>query len=213
MVKLTTRVLTLTALAALLATPAVALTADSTRAPATAAELKAALNTMLQEHVYLASAATGAALGGRDAEFRAAAGALDANSVDLSKAIGAVYGDGAERAFLGLWRKHIGFFVDYTVGTAKKDKAMQDKAVQDLLGYAEDFGAFLASANPHLPKAAVAELVRTHVVTLKTVVDAQSSGSPDKAFGALREAAKHMGMIANPLADAIAKQFPQKFAS
>lgn len=207
-----TRVLMSAGFAAVLATPAAA-SPDSTHAPASAAELRSALNTMLQEHAYLAAAATGAALGGRDAEFKAAAGALDANSVDLSKAIGSVYGSGAEQAFLGLWRKHIGFFVDYTVGTAKKDKAMQDRAVKDLLGYAEDFGAFLASANPNLPKAAVAELVRTHVVTLKSVVDAQASGSPDKAYTALREAAKHMGMIANPLADAIAKQFPQKFAS
>ena len=212
MTELATRILTLAAAAAVFTTP-VAATPDSTNASTSAAQLKAALNTMLQEHAYLAAAATNAALGGRDAEFKAAAGALDANSVDLSKAIGSVYGSGAEQAFLGLWRKHIGFFVDYTVGTAKKDKAMQEKAVKDLLGYAEDFGAFLASANPHLPKDAVAELVRTHVVTLKTVVDAQAAGSPDEAFTALRNAARHMGMIANPLADAIAKQFPQKFAS
>ena len=207
-----TRFLTVAGLAALLAAPAAA-TPDSTRMSAGAAELKAALNTMLQEHAYLAAAATGAALGGRQAEFKAAAAALDANSVDLSKAIGSVYGSNAEQAFLALWRKHIGFFVDYTVGTAKKDRAMQDKAVKDLLGYADDFGAFLSSANPNLPKEAVAELVRTHVVTLKAVVDAQASGSPDKAFSALRNAASHMGMIANPLADAIAKQFPQKFTS
>lgn len=29
---------------------------------------------------------------------------------------------------------------------------------------------------------------------------------------ALREAAAHMGMIADPLAEAIAKQFPERFA-
>ena len=212
MISLATRSLTMLTLAAVLAMPAAA-TPGSPHAPTSAAELKAALNTMLQEHVYLAAAATNAALGARDAEFKAAAAALDANSVDLSKAIGSVYGNGAEQAFIGLWRKHIGFFVDYTVGTARKDERMQDKAVKDLLGYAEDFGAFLSSANPHLPKQAVAELVRTHVVTLKSVVDAQASGSPDAAFTALREAARHMGMIANPLAEAIAKQFPQKFAS
>src|SRR5215467_258536 len=40
-----------------------------------AAGLRAGLNTLLQEHVYLAAAATGAALDGRDAEFKAAAGA------------------------------------------------------------------------------------------------------------------------------------------
>jgi hypothetical protein len=175
-------------------------------------DLRTTLNTLLQEHVYLAAAATNAALGGRNGEFAAAAGALDSNSVALSKGIGLVYGDDAGTAFLALWRKHIGFFVDYTVGVAKKDKKKQDQAVQALVGYTQDFGAFISSANPNLPKQAVAELVKTHVLTLKTVVDAQASGDQAKAFMAQRTAAGHMAMIANPLADAIAKQFPDRFA-
>jgi hypothetical protein len=182
-------------------------------APIPASELRAKLNTLLQEHAYLAASATNAALGGRGAEFEAAAGALDANSIDLSKAIGMVYGAGAETAFLALWRKHIGFFVDYATGVATRDEAKQTKAVNDLVGYTQDFGAFLASANPNLPKAAVADLVKTHVLTLKDVVDAQAAGEQRKAFTALRSAAGHMMMIADPLANAIAKQFPNKFAN
>jgi hypothetical protein len=88
-----------------------------------AASLRVALNSLLGEHVILAAAATGAALDGRDVEFKAAASALDANSVDIAKAIGSVYGEGAEQAFLPLWRRHIGFAVDYTVGAATKDQA------------------------------------------------------------------------------------------
>jgi hypothetical protein len=161
--------------------------------------------------VYLAAAATGAALDGREAEFKAAAGALDQNSVAISKAIGSVYGMDAERAFLPLWRRHIGFAVDYTVGVASSDKTKADKAVSDLIGYTEDFGAFLASANPNLPKNVVAGLVKHHVVTLKDVIDAQASKDPAKAYMALRAAAGHMSMIADPLAEAIVKQFPDKF--
>jgi hypothetical protein len=182
-------------------------------APIPASELRAKLNTLLQEHAYLAAGATNAALGGRQSEFQAAAGALDANSVDISKAIGMVYGPGAESAFLALWRKHIGFFVDYATAVATKDKAKQDRAVNDLVGYTQDFGAFLASANPNLPKSAVADLVKTHVLTLKDVVDAQGMGDQRKAYTALRSAASHMMMIADPLANAIAKQFPEKFAN
>lgn len=178
-----------------------------------AAELRAKLNALLQEHASLAAGATNAALGGRQGEFQAAAAALDANSVDLSRAIGMVYGSGVESAFLALWRKHIGFFVDYATGVATKDKPKQQKAVNDLVGYTQDFGAFLSSANPNLPKAAVADLVKTHVLTLKDVVDAQGSGDQKKAYTALRVAAGHMMMIADPLATAIAKQFPDRFAN
>jgi hypothetical protein len=177
-----------------------------------AASLQSMLNVTLREHVYLAAAATGAALGGRTAEFQAAAGALDANSIDLAKAIGTVYGDGAEQAFLPLWRKHIGFVVEYTVGIATKDKTKQSKAVADLVQYTQDFGAFLSSANPNLPKDVVADLVKTHLLTLKEVIDLQASGNAAQTYAALRQAADHMAMIANPLANAIAKQFPAKYA-
>src|SRR5262245_24138119 len=177
-----------------------------------AADLRVALNGLLAEHVTLAAAATNAALGGRQAEFQAAAGALDANSVDLSKAIGSVYGKGAEDAFLPLWRKHIGMFVDYTTGVAAKDQAKQTKAINDLVGYTQDFGAFLNSANPNLPKDVVAELVKSHALSLKEVVDAQAAGDQAKAFAGLRQAAAHMQMVADPLAGAIAKQMPQKFS-
>ena len=176
-----------------------------------ATALRVALNGLLQEHAYLATLATGAALQGRTADFQAAGAALDGNSVDLSKAIGSIYGSGAEQAFLPLWRKHIGFFVDYTTGLATKDKAKQDKAVNDLIGYTQDFGAFLNSANPNLPKDTVAGLVKEHVLTFKAVVDAQAARTPDKADQALRMAAAHMQHIADPLAAAIVKQFPDRF--
>jgi len=176
-----------------------------------AAALRTTLNLALREHVYLASAATNAALGGRDAEFKAAAGALDANSVAIAKAIGSVYGPDAEKAFLPLWRKHIGMVVDYTVGKATKDQAKQDRAVGDLIGYTQDFGAFLSGANPNLPKAVVADLVKHHVVTLKDVIDAQAAKDPGRAFMAERTGAGHMQMIADPLAEAIVQQFPDSF--
>ena len=177
-----------------------------------AAGLRVGLNALLSEHVYLAAAATNAALGGRQPEFEAAAAALDANSVDVAKAIGSVYGAEAEQAFLPLWRKHIGMVVDYTVGAATGDRAKQDRAVADLVGYTQDFGAFLQSANPHLPKPVVADLVKHHVLTLKAVIDAQGANDQERAFAALRTGAGHMQMIADPLAGAIVKQFPEKIA-
>ena len=60
--------------------------------------------------------------------------------------------------------------------------------------------------------ASFAGLVRDHVVGLKAVVNAQARGDWSTAYGRLREAAAHMQMIADPLAGAIAKQFPEKFA-
>ena len=66
-----------------------------------AAALRSALDQLLGEHVQLAADATNAALNGRDGEFKAAAAALDANSVDIGNAIGSIYGKDAGEAFLG----------------------------------------------------------------------------------------------------------------
>jgi len=176
-----------------------------------AAGLRAVLNTLLQEHVYLAAVATSAALGGREAEFKAAAEALDGNSVDFARTIGSIYGAETERTFLDSWRSHIAMFVDYTVSVVAQDKAKQDKAVKDLLQYAQDFGGFLSRA-AGLPKETATELVKTHILTLKEVVDAQAAKDPLKAFAALRKAAGHMKMLADPLAEAIVKKFPERFS-
>ena len=155
---------------------------------APAAGLRVTLNNLLSEHVYLAARATSGALGNRPAEFEAAAAALDANSVDISKAIGLAYGPDAEAAFLPLWRSHIGMVVDYTVGKATKDETKQQKAVNDLVGYTQDFGAFLSGANENLPKDAVAGLVKDHVLTLKDVIDAQAAGDQPAVYYKLRMA-------------------------
>ena len=176
-----------------------------------ASDLRTALNMLLAEHAALAASATGAALGGRPDEFEAAAGALDANSQALAGAIGLVYGKGAQDAFLPLWRKHIGFFVDYTMATAKKDMGGKEKAVNDLLGYTQDFGAFLESANKRLKQEAVADLVKSHVLTLAAVVDAQAAKDHAKAYEAERVAFAHMQHVGDALAKAIALQYPKKF--
>ncbi len=177
------------------------------------ADLQVALYSAFQQHVAFASIATGAALGGRTDEFNAAVAQLDKNSDDIAAAVGSVYGDDAGKAFGPLWKKHIVFFVDYTKAVGAGDKAGADKAVTSLTNYAGDFAAFLSGANPNLPKAGLTDLVKTHILTLKDVVDAQAAKDPVKTYAALATAMKHMHMIADPLTAAIAQQFPDKFTS
>ncbi|HWH45987.1 MAG TPA: hypothetical protein VNT32_14800 [Thermoleophilaceae bacterium] len=179
-----------------------------------AAELRAGLTALLQEHVYLAGTAVAQGVGnGLDSkEFEASAATLDANSVGLSEAIGSVYGDEAGEQFLALWRDHISFFVDYTKARAGKDDAAADKARADLDGYRAEFGAFIASANPNLTKEAVAEELVPHVDSVFDTIDAVVAGDPE-TFDLLRAAAGHMPATANVLAGAIVEQMPDKFGS
>ncbi len=181
--------------------------------PATpAGDLQVILFRLLGEHVNLAAVATGQALAGNTAAFEGAARALDGNSNDIAEAIGLVYGDETQDAFDPLWKKHVGFFVDYTTGKAGGDQAKQDKAVADLTAYADEFGAVIESVTDgRLTKDAVSELVMSHILGLKDVVDAFAAKDFTKAYSALRAGYAHMQMIGDALVSAIADQFPDKY--
>ena len=172
----------------------------------TADELRATLNNLFQEHVYLAGFATGQALGGNDAGFDAAAAQLtEGNTGDLADLIGAVYGDDVREQFFGFWNSHIDMFVDYTLATAEGDEAGQDDAVNRLLDYAAELADTLEEITG-LPADASQPGIEMHITTLKDAVDAQAAGDASAAYTNLREAALHMDGLAEPLAQAIADQ-------
>ena len=182
-----------------------------------AADLRAGFTLLLREHVFLAASATGAAIGGRQPQFEAAAaklnGPTDSNSADIVGAIKSVYGDQVGTAFDGLWRSeaHIPAFVAYTQAVAAGDQAKADKAIADLTAYAKTFGTTMNSVNPNLPAAAVEDAIKHHATTLKAVIDAQKAGDSAKVASTLREAVAHMSGTADVLANATIKQFPAKF--
>lgn len=176
-----------------------------------AADLLVTLDQVLEEHTYLVGFATGAALGARTPEYTGASAALDASSTTVTAAIASVYGSDVGKAFDPLWKKHISFFVSYTEARAAKDSAKADTAVDRLLAYAKEFGTFINSGSPALPADTVANLITTHVFTVKDVIDAQAAGNPTRAWAAFREAGAHMTTISAPLAEALVAQFPDKF--
>ena len=188
-------------------------TAPSVDNPAT--ELTRDLTSLLGGHEYHAGLAvlTAVQAGGdlEDGTFQAAAGALDDNSQALAGAIGSVYGPDAEEAFLKLWRAHIGFFVDYTLGKATGDKKMVAKARNDLDGYRNDFGALIEGATEGgLSADQVADALTVHVDSTFAAIDAVVASDPS-AFSKLQDAAGHLPHIASVLSGAIVDQFPEKF--
>lgn len=175
-----------------------------------AANLRVVLNNLEAEHVDLASAATRAGFDGSPM-FEASAASLDENSVELSKAVGSVYGEEAEARFLEIWRSHITFFVNYTVAAKSGDQEGMDKAVSDLNGYVSAISDLLGGATG-LPKDAVASLVTEHVGLLKSTVDKHGAGDFAGSYAAQRDAREQITTkIADALAGAIVKQNPDKF--
>ncbi len=191
---------------ALAFTGAPALAAQHTGATGPAADLQSGLTFLLTEHVFTAGNAlqTAVAKGGNmdDPAVQAAVSTLDANSVALSKAVGAAYPQ-AEAPFLESWRQHIGFFVNYTLGKATGDTAMSEQAMTDLDGYRTSFGQLINSVVPELPADAVAEELTPHVQSMLDYIDAMVAGDPS-ASAKLSAAAAHMPHTATTLAGGIA---------
>jgi hypothetical protein len=176
-----------------------------------ASELRAGLTSLLQEHVYLAGIAVNVAVdaGGDtdDPAFVAAADALDENTVALADAIGSLYGDEARGDFLDMWRAHIGFFVEYTLGVATDDQGRIDAALDDLEDYGQTFSSFLDTATDgRLPQADVEASLQMHVTTLTAAIDAVVAGETT-AYGDLQVAAEHMMGTATVLSVAFDDQF------
>ncbi|MCA1708140.1 MAG: hypothetical protein LC808_34640, partial [Actinobacteria bacterium] len=181
---------------------------DATGVSTDAATLNQALTSLLDSHVYLAGVALEQAVvnGADSPQAKASAGALDENSQALAGAIESIYGADAGNQFLDLWRKHIGFFVDFTLAKANKDEAAAKKAVSDLDGYRQDFGALIESATEGaLTKKQVADALVEHVNTLATAAAMLVDGDPG-VFAQLNKAADHNTMLGDALSTGIAAQ-------
>ncbi|HUH14717.1 MAG TPA: hypothetical protein VML35_02410 [Gaiellaceae bacterium] len=178
-----------------------------------AVDLRITLDRLLAEHALLATFAMQKGLDGSE-DFQAIADALDANTVDLGEAIGSVYGDEAKQSFLKLWRDHIGFFVDYTVATAKSDDAGQEAARNKLANYQAEFSTFLDTATDgKLPQSGAADALQAHVNQLVEAIETYAAGDFPTAYTQIREAYHHMFMTGDALSGAIVAQSPDQFGS
>ena len=177
--------------------------------------LRAALTGLLIQHVAATAfvVQTAVAHGGNltAPQVKGAIGALADNTNQLGAAIGSVYGPAAQAQFLKLWRAHIGFFVNYTLGVATHNAAKAAAANQDLAGYTSQFSQFIAGATK-LPAAAVAADLQGHVSTLEAAIKAIVAGKPS-ASAALLMAENHMAGTGAVLAQGIAASMPSKFSS
>ena len=121
------------------------------------AALYASLDQLLREHVDLTANLVQDAVstGPASAATKQALAVVGQNTDSLGAAIGSVYGSAAQQDFLKLWRAHIGYFVNYTLGVAAHDQAKIAMANKDLAGYSAQFATFVAGATG-LPASAVA---------------------------------------------------------
>ncbi len=186
-----------------------AMTAAS--APATAPKLHAALRSLLHGHIVATRNYALAVHAGNDAKAKQAAASAVANAKQIANAVAGFYGQAAGKQFLNLLAGHWGGVKALTDAAHAHDAAAEQKAMQDLANNGTQIAKFLAGANPNLPEQTVKGLWMMHVSDHKTQVEQMMSNAPaaeqEQTWNHMEH---HANTIADALAAAIAKQFPQK---
>jgi hypothetical protein len=176
------------------------------------AETAAALRDLWLGHIFWVRNVVVGTLRGDKAAAAAAETEAVANAKQIAAAIEPYYGKEASEKLFGLLAGHYGAVKDYLEATASGSKPKQDAALKKLAGNAEEIARFLSSANPHLPFDTLNGLLAAHgahhVQQIQQLHDRQYAAEA-KTWEAMK---KHIYVIADALAGAIAKQFPNRFA-
>lgn len=184
--------------------------AQAAARPEQVAELRMALRDLLGEHVHWSRTLVLASRAGERAAARVAESRALANARALGQAVGSFYGAEAGRQFARLFEGHNRAVKDYVEavlgGRQAAKKAASDRAVRN----AQELDAFLSGANPNLPKGAVLNLLAVHWAHHVAQVEAAAKRDWVQEARVWEEMRKHVYAIADALAQAIAKQFPDK---
>ncbi|MBS0194651.1 MAG: hypothetical protein JSR34_10420 [Proteobacteria bacterium] len=198
------------------ATPAVlahdtAHAAHASSAAATAPQLHAALRGLWHGHLVATHDYALAVHAGNKAAQAKTADAVVANAKQIADAVAGFYGKPAGDGLLKLLAGHWQGVKDLTDAAHAGDKAGENKAMQALAANAGEIAKFLAGANPNWTEASLQGALMMHTADHQAQVDLLMAGAPqaqqDAGWTKMQE---HMNMIADVLADGIAKQFPDK---
>ncbi|MGE5621822.1 MAG: hypothetical protein ACM3WS_01520 [Bacillota bacterium] len=133
------------------------------------------------------------------------------NAKQIAAAIEPFYGKAASDKLFSLLAGHYGAVKQYLDATMANSKAKQDAAVKSLTDNAGEIASFLASANPNLPADTLRGLLVAHGghhIQQIQQLHAKQYAQEAQTWETMKN---HMYVIADTLAGALAKQFPDKF--
>ena len=194
-----------------LANPAGAGTPETSADTVAVLETKMALRDLWVEHVFWIRSYVLATHAGDEAQSKVAEREVVANAKVLANTIAPFYGQPAADALLKLLAGHWGAVRDFNTATVAKSKAAQDKAVANLTSNAREIAKFLGGANPYLPEDAVFGLLAAHGGHHVAQTNQIASGDFQDEAATWHAMRKHVMEIADAIADALGKQFPDKF--
>jgi hypothetical protein len=181
-------------------------------APAKVNETGAALRDLWVGHVFWVRNVVVSTFAGNRPAAAAAEQEVVANARQIAAAIEPYYGKEASEKLFGLLAGHYGAVKQYLEATVAGNKDKQDVAFKSLSANATEISRFLSGANPNLPFDTLNGLLLAHgghhVLQIQQVQSKQYAEEA-QTWEAMK---RHMYVIADALAGAIAKQFLQQFS-
>lgn len=187
-----------------------ATTATQAEAAPAAPQLQAALRGLWHGHVVATRNYALAVKADDAAAADLAANAVVDNAKALSDAVAGFYGAAAGEEMLRLLGGHWGGVKALTDANLQGDTAGASAAMDDLVANAGEIATFLAGANPNLPVDAVNGLLLAHAAHHDAQTREIMAGNMEAEAQTWVAMQAHMDVIADALAGAIAKQFPDK---
>lgn len=175
------------------------------------ADTRAALRDLWIGHVFWVRNVVDARFEGDKAAADAAERQVVENAKAIAGAIEPFYGNAASEKLFTLLAGHWGAVKSYLDAAVVNNKPGQDAAMSKLLANANDIATFLGGANPNLPVETLKGLLAahgSHHVQQIGEFKAKQWDAEAKTWAAMTQ---HMYVIADALADGLAKQFPEKF--
>jgi hypothetical protein len=199
--------------ASLLAVPGLATAADTPNGPVAAkvAATQAAERDLWLGHIFwVREVVRGLAEKNQQAADLAEKQAV-ANAKQIAASIEPFYGKAANDQLFKLLAGHYTAIKTHATATVAGDAAAAKKALGDLTANANEIAKFLSGANPNLPEATLKSVLAAHGghhVQQNQQLAARDLAAEARTWEAMKT---HVYAIADTLAGAIAKQFPDKF--
>jgi len=136
-----------------------------------------------------------------------------ANAKQIANTFTPYYGEARAEKLFTLLAGHYASVKEYSEATVAESKSQQDAALARMASNAEDIDAFFNGVNPHyLPKGTIRGLIEAHGAHHVLQINQYKK----KEYAELEETwsmmRQHVYLIADTLATALAKQFPDKFS-
>jgi hypothetical protein len=192
------------------------LAAESSHAKAKTAQvvklndLKASLRDLWVGHIFWVRNVACATNHGNAEAAKVAEGKVVDNAKAIAGAISPFYGQAASDQLFKLLAGHYGAVKEYMDAAYANNQSGKDAALVKLTGNAGEIAKFLSGANPYWPKDTLMTLLSghgSHHVAQINAIAAKDYAEEAKVWDTMKD---HIYVIADALANGLAKQFPKK---